>query len=344
MPELRRDPFSGGWVVIATERQMRPDDFATRTDAAADPQDTVERCPFCPGHEARTPAEVDALRPAGAGPSEWTVRIVPNKYPAMAGVRPGGAGQLVVPAGCERRAAVGHHEVVVAAPQHRAHLADLPVNQLADVLRLCQQRMRQLLAEPSARYVSLFHNDGAAAGASRTHPHLQLVSEPVVPAGVSARAAALAAVGQQDDATAAGDAVGCGVCRLLAGEVAAGERLVDVGDALVTWVPFAARLPYAMLLAPRVHATDFLATDAGSLAVQLHRALVALRQTVGQVPYNLVLLHAPPQAGLAQPFDWHIEILPRLVTRAGLEWGGGPSINPVAPEAAAAALRHVVPR
>ena len=80
MPELRRDPVVGRWVIISTERARRPSDFpAMRWQPKGGP------CVFCAGQESRTPDEVWALRPDG-GPANrpgWLVRVVPNKFPAL---------------------------------------------------------------------------------------------------------------------------------------------------------------------------------------------------------------------------------------------------------------------
>src|SRR5437899_1057438 len=127
MPELRKDPVVGRWVIISTERSRRPTNF--------EPAPVVKStgfCPFCPGNEDKTPPEVYALRPGGGPPNSpgWRVRVVPNKFPA-----------LQIEGTLDRRGeglydkmnGVGAHEVVIETPDHAVDLADLPVAHVAEV-------------------------------------------------------------------------------------------------------------------------------------------------------------------------------------------------------------------
>ena len=64
MPELRKDPVTGRWVIIATDRAKRPTDFV---------RDKVQIrgsgfCPFCYGNESKTPPEILAYRSDGSSP------------------------------------------------------------------------------------------------------------------------------------------------------------------------------------------------------------------------------------------------------------------------------------
>ncbi len=80
MPELRKDPIVGRWVIVSQARSDRPNDYEQSPPRRAD-----TFCPFCEGHEDSSPPEVWALRPGGSSPGRpgWTVRVVPNKYPAL---------------------------------------------------------------------------------------------------------------------------------------------------------------------------------------------------------------------------------------------------------------------
>ncbi len=87
MPELRIDPLTGLRAIVAAERADRPGGGPSTTPAEAiDP----ETDPFLEGHEDRTPPEVFAVRPGGGAPDTpgWTVRVVPNLYPALAPTPP----------------------------------------------------------------------------------------------------------------------------------------------------------------------------------------------------------------------------------------------------------------
>jgi UDPglucose--hexose-1-phosphate uridylyltransferase len=82
MPELRKDPIIGRWVIVATERSRRPDQFDKLTDGS--PQEKPP-CPFCEGQESQTPPEIYALRPKGtpANSSGWELRVVPSIAPFL---------------------------------------------------------------------------------------------------------------------------------------------------------------------------------------------------------------------------------------------------------------------
>ena len=179
MPELRKDPVVGRWVIIATERARRPSDFAAEP---VRPRNSV--CAFCEGHEAQTPPEVLAGRgpdtePNGPG---WTYRVVPNKFPALrieGDLDPAGEGLY------DKMTGVGAHEVVIETPHHAASLATLPVDAVADVLLAFRERVLDLKKDPRFAYVLVFKNHGEAAGASLEHPHSQLIATPIIPIMVS---------------------------------------------------------------------------------------------------------------------------------------------------------------
>ena len=85
MSELRLDPTTHEWVVIATERARRPRDFIA-SETRPVPPPFVESCPFCPGNENRTPTERAWYVNQTTG--KWCVRVVDNKFTA---VKPGGS-------------------------------------------------------------------------------------------------------------------------------------------------------------------------------------------------------------------------------------------------------------
>ncbi len=80
MPDLRKDPIVGRWVIIAKSRAKRPHDFETTPRVRGG-----KFCPFCEHNEDKTPAEVLAYRKPGSLPNRegWRVRVVPNKFPAL---------------------------------------------------------------------------------------------------------------------------------------------------------------------------------------------------------------------------------------------------------------------
>ncbi|MGC8972435.1 MAG: galactose-1-phosphate uridylyltransferase, partial [bacterium] len=85
MSELRKDPVTRRWVIIATERARRPSDFAKPKTEEKSLPEHVDNCPFCEGNESLTPPELMAYRHAGTQKDTkgWWIRVIPNKYSAV---------------------------------------------------------------------------------------------------------------------------------------------------------------------------------------------------------------------------------------------------------------------
>ena len=78
MPELRKDPVVGRWVIISTERSLRPTSFSPETHSSA------PLLPVLPRQRGQHAGRGYAVRPARDGVPNgpgWTVRVVPNKFP-----------------------------------------------------------------------------------------------------------------------------------------------------------------------------------------------------------------------------------------------------------------------
>ncbi len=175
MPELRKDPITSRWVIIATERGKRPVDFAP---TAPDPEG--QGCPFCPGQESRTPPEIYAFRESNSAPNGpgWGVRVVPNKFPALrieGELGKEGSGVF------DKMNGIGAHEVIIESPDHHATLEQQPIEHIAKVLEIYKLRMQDLMRDMRFRYILIFKNHGRSAGASLPHPHSQLIATPVTP-------------------------------------------------------------------------------------------------------------------------------------------------------------------
>jgi UDPglucose--hexose-1-phosphate uridylyltransferase len=328
--DVRVDPLTGLKTIVAAGRADRPGGWPIAgTDAA--PID-VAADPFAAGHEDQTPPEVAADRPDGSAPDTpgWRVRVVPNKYPALspdaADPPPSHAPDLF-----GATAARGAHEVIVNAPDPVTSLADLSVAQVGAAMAMWRERMR---AHAGAAYVHLLVNERAEGGASLPHTHAQLYALGFVPAQVARER-------ERFTAHATRTMGGNLLQDLVAEEVRQRERMVAIDDEVVLLSPYAARLPYELLLAPRRPAARFedeaLAPTLG--AGMLHQALQRLRGVLGFVPPLNIWVRTAP-AG-AEHFCWHIEVTPRLTHLAGLELGTGLNLNIIAPESAAQRLRDV---
>lgn len=333
MHEIRKDPILGRWVIIASERSKRPSDYLPPRE---EPAGGV--CPFCSGSEGHTPPELLAIAGPGRRPNApgWRVRVVPNKFPALGlegelGERREGI--------YERMHAIGAHEVIIESPEHRTQLADMAPQQVADVAHAYVRRVAALASDPRLRYVLLFKNQGAEAGATLEHAHTQIIATPVVPKQVAE---------EMEGARRHFDAHGsCVFCDMVEQESSAATRVVREDEDFLALVPFAARFPYETWILPRRHALRFEQLDPSgvrSFAAILRATLRRLDAVLGKPAFNFVIHTAPSGNDVStEAYHWHLEIMPKLAKMAGFEWGSGFYINPTPPEYAAEQLRAVSP-
>lgn len=324
MPEVRVDPLTGLKTIVAADRATRPGGGLAAAPAA--PIDPAAD-PFAEGHEDRTPPEVFAVRPGGGaadGPG-WTVRVVPNLYPALDPASPEVAPDAE-PDLFTAAPARGAHEVIVTSPRPVTSLAELAPADVAAGMEVWRARMR---AHRDAACRHLIVNERREGGASLPHTHAQLYALDFVPA-------AIARERERFTAHATRTMGGNLLADLLQQEVRRRERLVAYDDEAVVLAPYGSRMPFQLMVVPRDGRARF--EDDGPLgAGMLHDALSRLARRFGaSPPLNLWVRTAPSGA---EHFCWRIDIVPRLTHLAGLEVGAGVHLNIVAPEQAAAELR-----
>jgi UDPglucose--hexose-1-phosphate uridylyltransferase len=332
MGELRKDPITGRWVIIATERKARPHDFV------AEPQPIRSTfCPFCEGNEGKTPPEIVAVRPNGSRPNTpgWQVRVVPNKFPALrieGELRSQGIGVYDAMSG------IGAHEVIIETPQHEISITSLPDHRVQQILRVYRERLVDLSRDTRFEHVLIFKNVGQAAGASLEHTHTQLIATPIVPIMVRE---------EMHGAQTFFDYRGrCIWCDIIEQELRDGIRVIYENRDVVVLAPFASRFPFEACVLPRRHESKFEEIDDHVLRATgdaLVQVLGRLEHGLEAPPYNYMVHSAPFRQGPLPWFHWHIEITPRLTKVAGFEWGSGFYINPVPPEEATTFLRGARP-
>lgn len=326
---IRRDPIMDRWVVFAEGRSQRPSDF----DSKSKPQRNNNECPFCPGRESETPPEIVADRNEGSAPNTpgWSLRVFENRYPAFGGDAPGSEMQ---PSGLfQQVTGIGRQEVIVETPDHNACFRNYPQDRMERILYYYRERLIAAYEDPRVRHVQIFRNDGPGGGASLLHPHSQLMAGPVVPVSLVEEAEREAEYRRTH---------GIGLLQaVMDSELAEGARVIEAGDGLVTFAPFASRCTYEVWIAPAKMERGFsLITDEeiGVLAGALKRAVTALAKVIDDAPFNIVL-HAPPGEPGNRAFPWRIEILPRLGLVGGFELGTECYVNSELPETVTAKLR-----
>jgi UDPglucose--hexose-1-phosphate uridylyltransferase len=320
--ELRRDPVTGWWSAIVTDRNFEHSSFAVQ----ATPIEGTH-CRHCD----------DDPTPAAEAAEETAIRRVTLRSDAFHRIETGSerAGQLSVE---QQMAASGSWEILVAPRDHHERLADAPSRLAGNLLRTLRDTMRGMASEPhpedEPHYIQAVQSYGMQAGSRSSHLNIELYDIPQVPHWVA-----------EEIGGGARHVIktrNCVWCSLSRAEEEAGERLVLAEERYVVFAPAASRSAFELMVVPRAHAADFTALDDDDIAAAtatLQRTLGAL-DALGDPPYNLFLHTAPVGERLDQTYHWHWELHPRLRVIAGLERATALAVNPAAPEYAAGVLRE----
>lgn len=332
MPELRRDPIIGRWVIISSERGKRPSDFSINQDY---PQ--VGSCPFCPGFEDKTPPEILAYYNTGRekNKSGWWVRVIPNKFPALEiGPDLNRTGEGIY----DRMNGMGAHEVIIETPNHDQLIHEMDSSKLEDVIWAYRDRIRDLKKDPRLEYILIFKNHGAAAGASISHPHSQLIAMPMVPIRFKQECKGAQQYFEYKER--------CVYCDIIRYEEKQQVRVVAKNKDFIVVTPYASRFPFETWIMPLRHSSEFeeiQKNEIGSLAEIMKTVLSKQNFLLDNPPYNFILHTAPLKTPGLPYYHWCIEIIPKLTKVAGFEVGSGFYINPTPPEEAATLLRETKP-
>ncbi len=329
MPELRQDPTTFDWVIIAKERAKRPDDLRRKGETERTLPDHNPDCPFCPGNENRTPM-AEAVY---GGPDAWSIRVVPNKFAAL------------VPEGDMAREewklfrktqGYGRHEVIIESHRHNEFIPFMAVSHVEALVRAYRDRYHALRKDPNVKLIILFKNHGEGAGTSLEHPHTQIVATPVVPPYIRRK---------YEVATQHYDNTGrCLHHDIQLAELEAGVRIVEENSHFVVLHPFASHYPFETWIMPREHKSSFgdISDDEiRDLARVLKTTLSQLHAGLHDPDYNLIIHTAPADDEHKSYYLWHIQIIPRLTKAAGFELGSGIFINVAVPEETAAYLKSI---
>ncbi len=329
MSELRQNLISRDWVIIATERAKRPDQFVGHQKGKKQLPEYQDDCPFCPGRENSNPQETFRIS-RGA---RWQVRVIPNKFPALSSE---GSRHRKTENVYRSMPGFGVHEVIVEHPRHNLSIALLSVEDVADILKSYRQRYQEIRKDPRIETIILFKNHGESAGTSLEHPHSQLVATPIVP--IQIRERVNEAIRYFDDT---GE---CVFCRTLHTELFVKERIVFETPHFVAFFPYASLSPFHFWIFPRRHMSSFdKISDAEiqDLALNLRTVLAKLYYGLNDADYNYVIRSIPTAEQETAYFHWYISIVPKVTRTAGFEIGSGMFVNTALPEQSAKFLREI---
>lgn len=331
MSIIRQDLSTRNWTIFAVDRSGRPTDFKKVKEKKVI-KEYERNCPFCRGNEHMTPKEILTIK----GDNDWSVRVVPNKFPVL---EPKAVSVNTV----NRRITgpylsidgVGSHEVIIESPKHNDNLCKMELYQVEGVMQAYRKRFIELSENKDYQLVVIFKNYGDSAGTSLEHSHSQLVAVPFVPGFIRSRL--------YESERYFDDFGKCVYCDMIAYEIEAKKRIICENECFIAFTPYASVIPYNILILPKEHQACFAQTSENYikyLASILRTVLKKLYCLLDDPDYNYIIDSAPIDQAGNRCYHWHLEILPRLITRAGFEIGSGININTILPEKCAKLLRE----
>ncbi|MBI2095110.1 MAG: DUF4931 domain-containing protein [Candidatus Omnitrophica bacterium] len=329
MPQLRKDPVTGRWIIVETEKPLGKEALKSHPH-----EKSSKTCPFCPGNESMTPPEIASYPAKGAAKDRgpWQVRVVPNKFPAL---RIEESTEKAAIGIYDKVGGFGAHEVIVENPGHGTEISDASAEEVELLLRVYRDRCLDLQKDRRFKYILIFKNYGAAAGASLEHPHSQLIALPVVPSRVQGEVKGSAEHFAYTDR--------CIFCDMLDQEYRSRKLTVFDGGDFLAMAPFASRLPFETWILPKSHESSYsLVSDdrLKSLAVTVKTTFLKIKKALNDPPFNFMIHTLPPHVKEEHSFHWHLEIIPHLTEVSGFELGTGFYLNVTPPELAAETLRN----
>lgn len=330
MSELRQNLITKEWVIIASERGERPEDFSDdqeEQELTAERSSKKDDCPFCPGNIEGE--EANMIIPAD---DSWRVRIIPNDFPAL---NPEGEREGKISGVKRVQNGVGYHEVCIDSPKHNATIATLSDEEVEDILEAYQRRYNQLSKDDRVEQIIIFKNHGPDAGASLKHPHSQIIATPIVPLNIKEDF--------YETMRFYHDNCRCAYCQMMEEEVDAEERIIHKSGKFVSFIPYASEHPFSMYVIPRQHKSSFgniSATEKRDLAEHLRVVLGKVYQRLGDPDFNYIIKSVPLDIMETEHFHWNLRIIVRTNSQAGFELGSGMYINSSKPEESAKFLNN----
>lgn len=334
--ELRLDLASNNWVVIATGRAKRPETFKEEREKIK--KSSKKNCPFCNINSQEKPTLIFSngkkvsLDEKGRVPKDWTVVVIPNKYPAF---YPYPKLEKKTEGGLyQKMNAVGFHEVVITR-DHNKHMGEFSVEELKEVFDVYQKRYLDLMDKNFVNHIFIFHNHGPKAGASMDHPHSQIITTPLVDVDLQNAIFRSKSYFETNKK--------CVYCRMNKWEEKVKKRIVFENKKFIVVCPFASKTAFQMIISPKKHLSYFeriTEEEKWELSEAFKVALGKLRKGLNNPDYNFYLHTAPCDGKNYDYYHWHWTILPKTSTWAGFEIESKMEISTIEPEKAAEYLRN----
>ena len=306
MAELRYNPVTRDWLMVASHRQMRP-------------QMPKDWCPFCVG--------------SGKVPDEgFDVFRYPNDFPALS-VEPPDPDDIADGL-FMTRPSYGRCEVLLYADTHNTRFAELTDEHVHKLARMWYEVYSDFANDPKIKYVFIFENRGAVVGVTMPHPHGQVYGYPFVPRVLQQELTGAKAHFDKTD--------NCLFCDLLEQELSDKRRIIHDNEHFTLYTPFFAPTAYCTHITAKRHISNITQmTDSELDALgEISRDASAMYDTLFNMPFPYMMcMHNAPPDGESDPFfHFHIEFLPPMRAAdkqqffASSEMGAGAWCNPTCPE------------
>lgn len=329
MSELRYNRITREWVILATERAKRPEDFVKKKMEKKEIPAYKPDCPFCLGNENQTPPETFRI----GEEKNWKIRVAPNKFPALSPKE-----ELV----CKKDSiyptvsGYGIHEVIVEHPNHNAFIALMTDAEVENIVQTYHDRYLWIQKQKGIEAIIIFKNHGATAGTSLEHQHSQIIATPIIPPQLRDRLEGVREFYKSKGC--------CIFCYVLEAEHKQEKRIVLETSHFVSLVPYAALSPFHLWIFPRRHMSSFgeiNQEEIKDLARHLKGVVGKLYHGLDNPDFNYTIRSIPIHDKDTQSFHWYISVIPRVSQMAGFELGSGIFINIALPEKSAEFLRNI---
>ena len=327
MSELRKDPVINRWVITLDDKTFTPHPDSEFINGLSENEPA---CPFCPGNEDKTPHTITEKKDSSGA---WSIRVIPNNNPYLKVETPLQRKSIGI---FDYVTGMGANEVIIETPKHNLDIDTMPLNAVADVIKTYADRINDLKNDTRLEYVLIFKNRGKRAGGHIEHAHSQLMALPVIPKKVQEEVDSAEAYFKLKKH--------CVYCDLVANEIQMKDRVVVENASFLCVTPFASRLPFEMWIIPKRHDSHFgniNNDEIQGLSEILKDSLRRMNKALSFPAYNYIIHTSPQKAGSLEHYHWHVEIVPRIKSLAGFEWGSGFYINPTLPEETAGYLRSL---
>lgn len=337
-PHRRLNALTGEWVFVSPQRTERPWEGRREVHPVATQLRHDPWCYLCPGN-TRAKGEVN--------PAYRSTFVFTNDFPAFV---PDGASATLDHAPLLRaETQLGTCRVLCYSPRHDLTLADMPREQLLDVIETWAAQEAEL--SKRWRWVQIFENKGEMMGCSNAHPHGQIWAGDFIPNEVAKEVSS-----QQHWFESRTTPLLLDYAKV---ELSSGERVVVENPHWVAVVPWWAVWPFETLVLPRRQVStlrELLSSEREALADLLRRLLRAYDGLFDvSFPYSFGW-HGAPEASNGEKSDashgcqLHAHFYPPLLRSVSVKkfMVGYEMLaeaqRDIAPEAAAEQLRSVVPR